>query len=132
MTAAVVELKTAPGIAERYFSLWLDMSGPSTATRNGYEARVTALAAANSYSVTLARWANGFRSVLATSPTITYAPGASIALVDEGSTLSAWGISGTNAVQLLSGYDSSYASGYAGLEAAGNYTRLANFKAGTF
>jgi hypothetical protein len=131
LPAAAVLMNTSPGLAERYFSLWLDTTSPTSASRNGYEARVTVLtSSANNYSMVLSRWQAGVRTVLASIPSSPYVPGASIVLVDEGSSVSFWGLGFGTATQLLSASDSTFSSGYAGLEGSGNYTRLGSFRAG--
>jgi hypothetical protein len=131
MPAASVVMNVAPGISERYFSLWIDTGTPTSATRNGYEARVTYLGTSGSnYSLVISRWQAGTRTILATLPSTSYLPGAAVALVDEGSTLSLWGVVSGSAINMLNATDSTFSSGYVGLEAAGNITRLGSFKAG--
>jgi len=129
MPAAAVTMNISPGIAERYFSLWIDATSPTATTRSGYEMRATFLGSA-SYSLVLSRWVSGTRTVLASIPSTPYLPGAAIALVDEGSAVSFWGLIGGSASNMLSASDSTFSSGYAGVEGAGNFTRLGSFKAG--
>lgn len=129
--AAVTTLSVSPGITERYFSLWLDMSGPTAATRSGYEMRFTDTAEnTNIYTVTLSRWAGGTKTVLGTKTGYTLVPGNSLAMVDQGSSVTAWTNTGSGFAQLLSASDSTYSGGNAGVEGAGNITRLTNLKAG--
>jgi hypothetical protein len=131
MPAASVVMNVSPGIAERYFSLWIDTGSPTATSRNGYEARVTYLGTSGSnYSLVISRWQAGVRTVLATIASTSYLPSAAVALVDEGSTLSLWGVVSGSAINMLNATDSTFSSGYTGIEAAGNYTRLGNFKAG--
>jgi hypothetical protein len=127
--AAEVTMAANPGITERYFSLWLDMPNPSGTARAGYELRFLDTAA-NTYTVTLSRWQAGARTVLASKAGLGFLNGNSLAIVDQGSTVSAWTNSGAGFTQLLSGEDSSFAGGNAGVEGAGNITNLTNFKAG--
>jgi len=129
LPAASVVMNVSPGLAERYFSLWLDAGSPTATTRSGYEARVTYYST-NNYSLVLSRWQSGTRTVLATIPSSPYIPGGAVALVDEGANVSVWGVVSGSASNLLSASDATFSSGYAGLEAAGNFTRLTTFKAG--
>jgi Ca2+-binding RTX toxin-like protein len=128
--AASATMATNPSLAERYFSLWLDMGSPSAASRSGYELRLTDTAA-NTYTVSLSRWENGTRTILASQPNYAFANGNSFAIVDQGSTVSAWTNTGTGYAQLLSAADSTFSGGNAGVEGSGNITRLANFKVGS-
>jgi Ca2+-binding RTX toxin-like protein len=127
--AAVATMTTNPSIESRYFSLWVDLSNPAAAARSGYELRFTDVAA-NTYNVTLSRWQGGTQTVLATQANYSFVDGNSFALVDQGGTVSAWTNTGTAFGQLLSAADGTYSAGRTGVEASGNITRLANFKAG--
>jgi hypothetical protein len=125
---AVATMATNPGIAERHFSLWLDLQSP-TGTKAGYELRFTNVSS-GIYNVTLAKWQSGSESVLASKSGYAFANGNSFALVDQGSTVSAWTNTGSGFAQLLSAGDSSFSGGNAGIQGAGNVTRLTNFKVG--
>ncbi len=127
--AAVATLSGAPTIAERYFSLWLDMNAPTAATRDGYELRFTEVSS-NSYTVTLSKWVKGVQTVLASKSAYGLPVGSSVAIVDQGSTVSAWTDTGSGFGQVLTATDSAYAGGNAGVEGAGNILRLSNFRAG--
>jgi hypothetical protein len=127
--AAVATMVNNPGNVSRYFSLWLDMTTPSSA-RGGYELRFTNIAA-NSYNVTLSRWQAGSQTVMATQSAYAFANGNSVALLDQGGTVSAWTNTGAGFSQLLSGDDTTFAGGNAGVEGSGNITRLTNFKVGS-
>jgi hypothetical protein len=50
---------------------------------------------------------------------------------EGGGTVSAWTNTGTEFTQILAAADSSFDSGYTGVEASGNFTRLSNFRSGT-
>lgn len=127
--AAAATMATNPGNAERYFSLWLDMPSPAATTRSGYELRFVNTAA-NTYTVTLAKWQAGTQTVLASKAAVTFVNGNSLAVVDQGTTVSAWTDTGSGFTQLLAAQDSAFSSGNTGLEGSGNITRLTNFKAG--
>jgi Ca2+-binding RTX toxin-like protein len=127
--AAAVTMATNPGITERYFSLWLDMPNPVATSRGGYELRFYN-AATDTYTVTLNKWQSGTQTVLATKTGVSFVNGNSLAIVDQGTTVSAWTNTGAGYAQLLSAQDSAFSSGNTGLEAAGNNTKLTNFKAG--
>jgi hypothetical protein len=128
--AAEVTMPTSPGIAERYVALWLDMPSPESA-KSGYQLRWTMTnASTNTYSLTLSRWSAGSQTVLASNASVVIAPGATMAISDTGGTVSAWQGSGGSLTSVLSAADSTLTSGYAGIEGAGNITRLTSFKAG--
>lgn len=122
-------LATNPANESRYFSLWLDMTSPSVSTRSGYELRFTDTAS-NTYRVTLSKWKEGTQTVLATKEGYSFVNGNSFALVDHGSTVSAWTNTGSGFSQLLSASDGTFEGGNAGVEGSGNITRLTNFKVG--
>jgi FG-GAP-like repeat len=128
--AAVATMAANPLGVSRYFSLWLDMPTPGSASRDGYELRFT-YTATNTYTVTLAKWQKGTETALGTQSGYTFVNGSSFAIVDAGSTVSAWtAASGSGFSQLLSAADSAFAGGNAGLEGSGNITRITNFKVG--
>ncbi|MGN6587201.1 MAG: hypothetical protein ACTHKT_06970 [Solirubrobacterales bacterium] len=132
--AAAITMQTAPGIEERYVSLWLDMSSPTSGNQSGYQLRWRELAAANTYKLTLSKWAppTGKESVLAELASTEIAPGTTLAITDTGGTVTAWKSTGGGSfTSILSAADSSFSSGYAGIEASGNISRSLNFKAGT-
>jgi len=126
--AAAATMATNPGVAERYFSLWLDMQSPG-GTRAGYELRFTNTAS-NTYEVKLSKWMSGTETVLSSKSGYLFTNGNSFAIVDVGGTVSAWTDTGSGFGQLLSAGDSTFSSGNAGLHGAGNFTRLTKFKAG--
>lgn len=126
--ATSMTMSNNPGLTERYFALWLDMTGPTAATRNGYELRFL-YTASNTYTVTIAKWVSGIRTVLATKTGYGFTNGSSLALADQGSTVTAWTNTGGGFNPLLSAEDAVFAGGYAGFEGAGNGNRLTNFKA---
>ncbi|HST69295.1 MAG TPA: trypsin-like serine protease [Solirubrobacterales bacterium] len=127
-TAAVATMAVNPGIAERHFSLWLDMQTPGGA-RSGYELRFTNTAT-NAYSVRLSKWVAGTETILGSKSGFSFVNGNAFALVDLGNTVSAWTNTGAGFTQQLSAADTAFSTGNAGLSGAGNITRLANFKAG--
>jgi Ca2+-binding RTX toxin-like protein len=126
--AAVATLAFNPSNPERYFSLWLDMPTPGS-TRGGYELRFTE-AGSSSYTMALSKWVNGTRTVLASKSSYSLPPGSSFAILDQGSTVSAWTNTGSGFSQVLSATDSAYSGGNAGVEGAGNILRLSNFRVG--
>ena len=127
--ATVATMANDPNINERYFSLWLDMSEPTASTRNGYELSFT-YTATDTYTVALSKWSAGSETVLASEPGYSFVAGDSLAIVDQGATISAWTDTGGGFEQLLSAADNSLSSGRTGLEGSGNITRLVDFKAG--
>jgi hypothetical protein len=126
--ATVATMATNPGIAERHFSLWLDLQSP-TGVKAGYELRFTNVSS-GVYNVMLSKWQGGTETVLASKSSYAFANGNSFALVDQGGTISAWTNAGSGFSQVLSASDASFSSGNAGIQGAGNITRLTNFKVG--
>ena len=125
-------LSVGAEIANRWFSVWLDMAEPGS-TQSGYELRFTYSGEEEEedlYNVTLTKWASGTRTVLARASEYTLAPQSSFALVDKGGTVYAWINTGSGYRQLLSARDATYSRGYAGIEGAGNTTRVRQFRAG--
>jgi hypothetical protein len=127
--AAAITMQTAPGIENRWISLWLNMPNPGTA-KSGYELRWTVEPAGFSgYNVKLIKWVSGAESVLASSKGVAIASGTTIAISDTGGTVTAW--KGTGSLtSLLSASDTTYSTGYAGIEGRGNLSRSSDFKAG--
>lgn len=128
--AAVATMAANPGIAERYFSLWLDMGNATVSTRSGYELRFTYVSA-NNYSVNLSKWSGGTQTALASKANVTFANGNSLAFVDKGSSVSGWINTGSGYSELLGASDSTFSSGNAGVQGAGNISRLVDFKVGS-
>jgi Ca2+-binding RTX toxin-like protein len=128
--AAAATVAAGPGnnFPSRYFSLWLDLQNPGGA-RSGYQLRFVQTTL-NVYEVILAKWSAGTETVLATKTGYSLPAGSSVALVDEGSSVAAWTNTGSGFTQLLTAADSSFSSGNGGVEAAGNESRLTNFKIG--
>jgi hypothetical protein len=126
--AAVATLNRAPAATEGYFSLWLDAT-PGT-TRAGYELRFTETAT-NTYEVKLSKWVSGTRTVLASKMGYSLPEGRSVALVDRGSSVTAWVGVESAYNQLLSATDAAFSGGKVGIEGAGISSRLTSFKAAT-
>jgi hypothetical protein len=126
--AAVAKLAVKPTGTGRYISVWLDMPTPGS-TRAGYELRLTE-ATANVLELRLFKWQSGSPSELAGKSGLSVSTGSSLALVDRGSSVSAWIDSGSGYSQLLAASDSTYSSGKGGVEAAGTTSRLTNFRFG--
>jgi hypothetical protein len=127
-TAAVATMSESPSIEGRYFSLWLDMSTPSS-TRSGYQLTFTDTSS-GVYEVKLSKWASGNQTILASKTGYAFANGSSFALVAQGGAVSAWTNTGAGFGQLLSATDATFTGGNAGVEGAGNITKLTNFKVG--
>jgi len=118
-------------IAERYFSVWLGMPAPTATASAGYELRFTETATRNVYDVTLSSWTNGTKSLLTQRLGYSFPEKSQFALVARGGIVSVWVDTGTGFTEILSVKSSTYSSGYAGIEAAGNILHLSNFKAGS-
>lgn len=126
--AAVATMTQDPSLTERYFSLWLDMPTPASA-RTGYELTFK-LVSANTYDVTLLKWQAGEKTELASKTGVSFTAGNSLALVDEGETVSAWINTGSGFAERLSAVDPAFDQGKAGVFGAGNIVRISTFKAG--
>jgi hypothetical protein len=129
LIAATVGTGATP--AGQYLGLWLDMPNPAS-ERTGYEARFTGTnSTATAYQVELSKWTAGTRTVLASTSGFSLPVGTTIALSETaGGTLTLWSGTGTSMSQVLTATDSTYTSGYAGLEVNGGAGTLYNFKAG--
>ncbi|HEX5988594.1 MAG TPA: hypothetical protein VFY75_00080 [Solirubrobacterales bacterium] len=128
--AAALTMQASPGLAERFISLWLNMPNPASA-QSGYRLTWTQTATANVYSVALVKVSGGTSTVLASSPSVSIPQGTTLVLADTGGVVEALKGSGGSYSSLLSAADATYAGGYAGIEAAGNYSRSVNFRAGS-
>jgi hypothetical protein len=117
-----------PTNESRWASIWLDMPSPST-EKSGYQLRWTQ-EAGSTVGVRLYKWAAGSSTLLASKLSLSIPLGTTIALSDQNKTIRAWTGTGEELGELFSATDSTYSGGYAGIEAAGAYTRLTNFKAG--
>lgn len=113
----------------QYSALLLNMPNPS-GTHSGYEARFTGTGSATNYTVELAKWVSGARTVLASTTGFSLPVGTTMALTETaGGSLALW--TGTTSLSaVLSATDSTYTSGYAGLEVNGGAGTVYNFRAG--
>jgi RHS repeat-associated protein len=118
----------APGAAA---ALWLDMPNPGS-VQSGYQVYWEKNPnPATTYTVSLVRWSSGSQKTLATNTSVTVVSGTTFAIADTGGKVTVWqGTNGSVASSILSANDSTYSSGYAGMEARGTGARLPNFKAG--
>jgi len=127
---AVATMSVPPGVDKRHFSILLDMPTPSS-SKAGYELRFTSVGGGSTYNVTLDKWEKGEKHPLAAQVSYQFPTGSSFAIADEGSTISAWTNTGAGFTELLSASDTSFSGGSSGIEAAGNATRLVNFRFGS-
>jgi hypothetical protein len=126
--AAETTMGRGPGQEGRYFAIWLDMPGTPT-TKSGYQLKFAGTGT-NQYTVTLNRWSNGTPTVLAEKTNYAFAVGSSLALVDEGSIVSAWTNTGSGFTRLVSAADSTYSAGTVAVEAEAAEALLKNLKFG--
>jgi len=129
--AAAVTMAAGPEAVSRYFSLWLDATNEARGAKSGYELRFT-FTAEETYTASLIKWVANRETVLGSMSNVTFNENNSLAIVDEGSTVSAWTNTGSGFTQLLSARDATFNSGSVGLSAAGNLAKLTTFKAGQF
>lgn len=128
-TGVAVTLAAKPENLSRYFSLWLAMPAPAS-TRSGYELRFTETSS-GIYEVSLLKWVSGTKTALNSKSNYSFATNRDLALVEREGTVSVWtNPTGEGYTQILTAKDSTFTSGYSGVEGSGNITRLKNFKAG--
>lgn len=126
-------MNEAPNSKSRYLALWLNMPEPE-ASKSGYQLSWTWTSepeAPGSYEVALSRWISGSKTVLTSKSEQSIPVGKTVALSYKEGVLSAWTGTAPSLSKLLSTNDSWFASGYAGVEASGNSSRLQDFRAGT-
>lgn len=127
--AATVGTGSTP--AGQYVGLWLNMPTPGGA-RSGYEARFTGVnGLSTNYKVELSRWASGTRTVLASKEGFSLPVGTTVALTDSATgELKLWTGSASTYSVALSAIDTTYTSGYAGIEVLGTSGTYYDFRAG--
>jgi NHL repeat len=127
LVSATVGTGSTP--AGQYMALWLDMPSPGSA-RSGYEARFTGTNGSESaYKVELSKWVSGTRTVLGTKEGFSLPVNTTFVLTETGGKLTLW--TGTSSFsRVLSAYDSTYSSGYAGIEVYQGSGTAYNFRAG--
>lgn len=123
-----VTMGQTPTTEGRWASVWLDMPSPST-EKTGYQLRWTQNAG-STMTAELYKWIAGSATLLASKSPLSIPVGTTLALSDQNGTVRAWQGTGANLSELLSASDATFSSGYAGIEAAGAYTRLKDFRAG--
>jgi phosphodiesterase/alkaline phosphatase D-like protein len=128
--AASITMQTSPGNSERYVALWLDMTSPGS-VKTGYQLSWTENASLTNYTVKLSKWSSGTQTVLASNAAVAIPTGTAMAISDTGGIVTAWQkASGGSFASLLSANDTTFGSGYAGIEGSGNISRSNGFKAG--
>jgi len=130
--ATVATLNAAPLNIERYFSLWLGLTTPTEKKPNGYELEIESTPKADTYEARLMTWEAGFGYTEATTGDLYLPPGSRFAIVCKESVLSAWVKTPGEATfyRVFAATENPCQAGYAGLEGAGNLTRLKDFAAG--
>lgn len=128
--AATLTMAVDPELENRSVSLWLNMPEPDK-QKSGYQLTWTRAASggAPNYSAVLSVWKSGAKTVLA-EKTLSIPAGTTMAISDKGETVTAWSGSTYAIASVMSASDSTYASGYAGIEASGNQSRSNFFRAG--
>jgi RHS repeat-associated protein len=121
-------LETSQGGSHRTLALWLSMPNPGSA-KSGYRLQWKT-EFANSV-LTLSKWVGGTETVLGTKSGVSYPNGSTLAISDTGGVVTAWQGSGGSLSPVLTASDSTYSSGYAGMEGSGDIFRLSDFKAGS-
>ncbi len=115
--------------SNEFLSLWLDMPNPSK-TRSGYEVRFTgAHDRSDAYKVEIARWIAGQRRVLAKAKGISLPVNTKFALSETDGSLVVWKGRGTLS-PILSAMDSTFHSGFTGIEANRGEGTAYDFRAG--
>ena len=126
--AATLTMQKAPNTYNHNTSLWLNMPEPGSA-KSGYRLGWWMNLDTTTYTIEIDKFVAGAKTVIDWKY-VNISPGTTIALVDEGGTVSAWMGTGNNLEKVLSGSDSTYNKGYAGLEGSGSVARHVNFRAG--
>jgi RHS repeat-associated protein len=108
--------------------LWLHLQNSSE--RTGYEARFLPAGSVNTYKVELSKWVSGSRTVLATKSSQVIPVGGVIAISESGGNITVWGAASGIYSQLATAVDTTFNSGYAGMEVSGVGPKEYNFRAG--
>ena len=126
-TAAQATIAVGPGVGGR-ISLWSEMTAPTT-NKTGYELALTETAA-NTYTVALKSWAVS-ETLLGSITGVSLPAGSKVALVDVGTSVSAFADTGSGMTRILTKTNASLMGGYAGVEVQGaTSTRVNQFKYG--
>jgi hypothetical protein len=129
--AAGLTMSAGPSIESRYLSVWLNMPSPSTA-KSGYQLRWTVNSGSSTYTVKLSKWVAGTETVLASNSSVSIPSGTRMMISDNGDTVTAWMGSSSPLTSILSASDSTYSSGYAGIEGSGNISRSTDFRLNSY
>jgi len=127
--AVALTMAAKPGNVGRYVALWLDMPRPGT-EQTGYQLKWVENAD-GTFELTLSKWSGGVQTVMNSAKNRSFPAGTRITMADIGDSVWAWTGSGDEYDVLISHGDTSFAGGYAGMEASGNISRSTNFQAGT-
>ncbi|HET9199267.1 MAG TPA: hypothetical protein VFN92_13555 [Solirubrobacterales bacterium] len=128
--AVIVTNNKAIGSSPNSIGLWLNAANPGSATRNGYQLRVTEVSTGVDLKVW--KWVNNVPTQLGSKLLTTgaWVVGAKFALIERDGTVSAWwSPNGGTFSRATIASDTTYSYGYAGVEASGT-TALKDFKAG--
>lgn len=129
-SAVAVTMPSGINVVQDYGAIWLDAPTPET-SKTGYQLRWRLNADGTTYTETIAKWAAGVETPLVSNASATIPAGTTIAFSDTGGTLTAWHGTASTLSSVLTVVDSTYSSGYAGIQAGGiNSLLLTNFKAG--
>lgn len=113
----------------QYGGLWLDAPSPGSA-ESGYEARFTGTGSATAYKVELSKWVSGTRTVLATKEGVALPVGTTIAFSEQAGSLVVW-TGTTTFTPIISSSDTTYGSGYVGIDVNGGQGTYYNFRGGS-
>ncbi|HSC20589.1 MAG TPA: glycosyl hydrolase [Solirubrobacterales bacterium] len=128
--AVGLTVNASPEVAERYVSVWLDMPNPG-AEKSGYQLRWTLNSGLTTYAVKLSKWVAGTETVLDSNSSVSIPSGTRMMLSDNGGTVTAWQGT-TTGTAVLSAADSTYSSGYGGIEASGNISRSKEWRLASY
>jgi hypothetical protein len=127
--AASVTMQVGPGSQSRYVALWLNMPDPAKA-KTGYQLSWTVEAETSKYQLALSRWTAGSKTLLSSKASMPIANGTTLALSYNDGAITAWSGSGQTLEAALSASDTTYPSGYLGMEASGYISRSTGFRGG--
>jgi RHS repeat-associated protein len=108
-------------------ALWLHMPSPSS-QKSGYEARFEK--EAGGVKAEISKWVSGTRTVLASKSGLSLAIGDNLAFTEAGGRLTLWSGAPGSETAAVSAFDTTYSSGYVGMEAQGVSPKQHHFRAG--
>jgi len=133
---SMITYNRASDISDRYVSLWAGMPNPGgaqTTAEQGYQLVWIDTTSTSVWQLRLIKWVNGTPTILAQNNNVSFPANTTFALVVDknAGTVSGWMNSGSGFAQIpnVTANDTTYQSGYAGIEGSGSDPTLTNFTA---